>query len=519
MNEYGFDKYIKIFNSMYVFWANNEAKNRMTAKAFAHLVTSILDYGQVGRISNLKKENVGTKVGQPMRDAFAHIIICNNNNGEDSNNGLDTACTNYFDEETGFVAWASLQGENATDEVEQERWSKVKNISPFNAIQMKDMNMKNGLAEGDLALAQAWRTIAWYAYFPAYVYPDNEQAKSLYNQIQMGYDHHKGCGPRYGPSSGFWIPGKIKPEDKEAHDDATYDSENNICASPLGDANDFSQECKDKSRGYSTCLKPNTDVCYAKKWSGHSCALTMDAVTADIELCDPCDNNDGGDTTYDRTCDLATDGKMKCKNGDENRCFSNKNGDGDKCSLTDEESDDDHPRCTAPCKDPRGINDGDYSEICDKATNGEMTCRRGKHLCFEEKWGGSRCTMVDSKVRDGVPMCPNIQSPCYDPDSGENYYDAECDEATNGELTCRGDYIQRSVILIPELCFKSFHDDWLDDSNYVGGVCSMNRTGIDHFSEFYEPTGIDRKIPLCKPCLNDDGTDDYSEKCDRSGLK
>ena len=100
-----------------------------------------------------------------------------------------------------------------------------------------------------------------------------------------------------------------------------------------------------------------------------------------------------------------------------------------------------------------------------------------------------------------------------------NYYDAECDEATNGELTCRGDYIQRSVTLIPELCFKSFHDDWLDDSNYVGGVCSMNRTGIDHFSEFYEPTGIDRKIPLCKPCLNDDGTDDYSEKCDRSGLK
>ena len=30
MNEYGFDKYIKIFNSMYVFWANNEGRDLPT---------------------------------------------------------------------------------------------------------------------------------------------------------------------------------------------------------------------------------------------------------------------------------------------------------------------------------------------------------------------------------------------------------------------------------------------------------------------------------------------------------
>ena len=522
MYEYGFNKYIKIFNSMYVFWNEFDGKNTMTAKAFAHLVSSILDYGQVGRISNLKKENVGTKLGQPMRDAFAHIVICNNNNAADNNEGMDYACTDYHDETTGFAAWAKSQGQNATDETEKERWSKIGNISPFNTIQMKDMDMKTGIGEGDLALAQAWRTVAWYAYFPAYVYGDNSQAQFLYGHIQNGYDHHKGCGPRFGSSKGYWIPGPIKPEDKADHDDATYDSEKNICASPLGEANDFSEECKLKSRGYSTCLKPGTSICYAKKWSGHSCALAQADVTAEIELCDPCD--DGTDTTYDRSCDLETDGKMKCKNdASVNHCFSNRAGDDQKCSLTDEESDDDHPLCSAPCKDPRGLVDGDYSEICDMATNGAMTCRRGEHLCFERKWEGSKCSLIDSKVRDGVPLCPNTQSPCWDPDRNESHYDAACDEATNGEFTCRGTYIQRSVTLIDDLCFKKFHSDWLVDSNHVDGVCAMNRTSIDLFSESSlnsygdDPaTGIDRKIPLCEPCKNDDGTNDYDEKCDSS---
>ena len=33
MNEYGFDKYIKIFNSMYVFWANNEGRDLPTSQS------------------------------------------------------------------------------------------------------------------------------------------------------------------------------------------------------------------------------------------------------------------------------------------------------------------------------------------------------------------------------------------------------------------------------------------------------------------------------------------------------
>ena len=501
----------------------NKGKNLMTAKAFAHLVTSILDYGQVGRISNLKKENVGTKLGQPMRDAFAHIVICNNNNPitKDTNNGLDDACTNYHDDENGFAAWAKTQGQNAADETEKARWSKVENISPFNTVQMKDMNLKTGLSESDLGLAQAWRTIAWYAYFPAYVYADDDDAQSRFVQIQMGYNHHKGCGPIYGGEAGYWIPGPIKPEDKVKHDEATYDSITNICANPLNSTNpsDFSQECEDKSRGYSTCLKPGTGHCYTKKWSGHSCALTRDDVTADIELCDPCDNDDGDASTYDKTCDLATDGKMRCKNNaGENRCFSNKDGDGLKCALTDEESDDDHPICTAPCKHPRGM-DGDYSETCDKATDGAMTCRKGEHLCFEEKWGGSRCSLTDAKVRDGVPLCPNTQSPCVDPGSGQNFYSASCDEATNGKLTCQGDYAQlRSVTPIDQLCFETVHSNWKDDSNYPGGVCTKNRTGIDLFAD-EDASGLYRKIPLCKPCLNEDGTDDYDEKCDRLGCE
>ena len=497
MYEYGFNKYIKIFNSMYVFWDNFDGKNLMTAKAFAHLVSSILDYGQVGRISNLKKENVGTKIGQPMRDAFAHIVICNNNNGADNNEGMDFACTRYHDEATGFSAWAKGQGTDATDESEKERWSKMANISPFNTIQMKDMDMKTGLGEGDLALAQAWRTVAWYAYFPAYVYPESDQAKFVFGQLQSGYDHHKGCGPRTGNPDGSWIPGKIKPEDKAANDDATYDSEKNICASPLGEANDFSQECKEKSRGYSTCQKPGTSLCYAKKWSGHSCALAQADVTDDIELCDPCDNGD--DTTYDRSCDLETDGKMKCKNDNSvNHCFSNRAGDSQKCSMTDEESDDDHPLCSAPCKDPHGLVDGDYSETCDKATNGQMTCRWVADLCFESKWEGSWCSLTDKNINDDVPRCPNSQSPCYDPALEESHYDSACDEASNGEFTCRN----------ADLCFKKFHTNWEVDSNHVDGACSMNRANIEAFS--------DRKIPLCEPCANDDGTNDYDEKCDSS---
>jgi hypothetical protein len=172
------------------------------------------------------------------------------------------------------------------------------------------------------------------------------------------------------------------------------------------------------------------------------------------------------------------------------------------------------PFCSAPCKDPRGIVDGDYSELCDKATNGEMTCRRGEHLCFERKWEGSKCTMTESKVREGVPLCPNTQGPCFDPVKNETTYSAACDEASNGEFTCNVGYIQRSVILTEELCFKTYHSDWFDDSNHVGGVCSMNKTGIETFSEFNPATGIDRKIPLCNPCANDDGTNDYDEKCD-----
>lgn len=134
MSEYGFNKYIKVFNAIYVFWPSTIGN--VKGPEIARLLSSVLDYAGIGRISDQEKNNLGTIVGNPMRERFAHIIIC------DNSNELNTACNAYHDETTGFKAWAAGKAvKRGLKTREGLEYSKMADVSPFNTIQAKHIDL------------------------------------------------------------------------------------------------------------------------------------------------------------------------------------------------------------------------------------------------------------------------------------------------------------------------------------------------------------------------------------------
>ena len=187
MSEYGFDKYIKVFNAIYIFWPSQIGN--VKGPEIARLVSSVLDYAGNGRISNEKNENLGTIVGDPMRERFAHIIICNNNDKD------NTACNAYHHATTGFKAWAAGKAtKRGLKTREGLQYSKMADVSPFNTIQPKNIFLTDIGGKDDLSLAQIWRTCAWYGWIPAWFDPNDWDSK--YRLLVNGFDHHKSCGPK-----------------------------------------------------------------------------------------------------------------------------------------------------------------------------------------------------------------------------------------------------------------------------------------------------------------------------------
>ena len=145
MHEYGFNKYIKVFNAIYVFWPSQIGN--VKGPEIARLLSSVLDVAGVGRISDNKKRNLGTIVGDPMRERFAHIILC------DNNDKANTACNAYHDTTTGFKAWAAGKAsKRGLKTKEGLKYSKMADVSPFNTLQVKDIFLTDIGGRDDLRI-------------------------------------------------------------------------------------------------------------------------------------------------------------------------------------------------------------------------------------------------------------------------------------------------------------------------------------------------------------------------------
>ena len=145
MHEFGFNKYIKVFNAIYVFWPSQIGN--VKGPEIARLLSSVLDTAGVGRISDKKNNNLGTIVGDPMRERFAHIILC------DNNDKANTACNAYHHATTGFKAWAAGKAsKRGLKTKEGLKYSKMADVSPFNTLQVKDIFLTDIGGKDDLRI-------------------------------------------------------------------------------------------------------------------------------------------------------------------------------------------------------------------------------------------------------------------------------------------------------------------------------------------------------------------------------
>ena len=145
MHEFGFNKYIKVFNAIYVFWPSQIGN--VKGPEIARLLSSVLDSDGVGRISDKKERNLNKIVGDPMRERFAHIILCDNNDKK------NTACNKYHHATTGFKAWAAGKAsKKGLRTKERLKYSKMADVSPFNTLQVKDIFLTDIGGEEDLRI-------------------------------------------------------------------------------------------------------------------------------------------------------------------------------------------------------------------------------------------------------------------------------------------------------------------------------------------------------------------------------
>ena len=245
---------------------------------------------------------------------------------------------------------------------------------------------------------------------------------------------------------------------------------------------DYSEACDDASDGKYQCQYPGTQRCFEIKWGGGKCSLTPADADSDHPLCDPCASPAGIPSDYSADCDAATDGMMTCQYPGTSRCFAKK-WEGDRCSMTPQEADSNHPICGGPCASPPGY-PSDYSAECDNASDGKYTCQYpGTSRCFERKWGGGVCAMEADDADANHPLC----DPCSSPDGLTSDYSEDCDRLTLGKFKC----------LYPGST-RCFAEKWEASS----GVCSM--TAAD----------ADATHPICDPCAQDGNASAYSAECD-----
>ena len=127
---------------------------------------------------------------------------------------------------------------------------------------------------------------------------------------------------------------------------------NPVCENSDGE-NLYDVRCwrADKSRGR-TCLKPDTNHCYeSADFSGKACSLTIADIGGpdSITLCDPCQLNDDGESSYAENCAMASGDEKTCKIGDSPwHCYKSVwDGvpHGPACSMFADDADDLHPIC------------------------------------------------------------------------------------------------------------------------------------------------------------------------------
>ena len=203
------------------------------------------------------------------------------------------------------------------------------------------------------------------------------------------------------------------------------------CASPPGYPSDYSADCDAASGGMMPCQYPGTFRCFARKWEGGACSMTVREADRDHPLCGgPCASPPGYPSDYSAECDNASDGKYTCRYPGTSRCFERKWG-GGVCAMEAADADKHHPLCD-PCSSPNGM-PSDYSADCDRQSHGKFKCLYpGTSRCFAEKWGGGACAMTAAWADARHPIC----DPCAK-DGNASAYSAECDAMTSGQMTCQ----------------------------------------------------------------------------------